>query len=339
MRSPIWPSSPTIFSKPHRSGDTAVAVDYARRAGDQAAQSLAYEEAARLYGMALGALELHEPTDQETCRASCYWLSASPRRALEISWERGRRSCGRNQSPAEAPPPANLPGQHWVTAGRFLWARAGDDPHLVPMLQDALAHAWRGGRAAPRSPAGAPSVRVAQLRRARALRYPQPSGARDRSGAWRSGNAWRTRWRRGALPSAGRRTRSNGSTSQPSSSEWPRPQMTSSAWPRDRWRSACSWPSWVRSRLARRAGTAGKKSQRTATTLSHVAGADERDDVRFAGRDFRPCRKTDRFGGEARPTAHPGSRRRIGQPDAPVPARPGARWLGRVGSGHPGRCS
>src|SRR5262249_11691334 len=38
-------------------GDVEKAVDYARRAGDRAARLLAYEEAIRLYRMALQALE------------------------------------------------------------------------------------------------------------------------------------------------------------------------------------------------------------------------------------------------------------------------------------------
>ena len=46
-------------------GDTATAVDYARRAGAEATRALAYEEAARLYRMALAALELDMREDRE----------------------------------------------------------------------------------------------------------------------------------------------------------------------------------------------------------------------------------------------------------------------------------
>src|SRR5205807_10038001 len=42
------------------SGDAARAVDYAQRAGDRAIALLAYEEAARLYVLALHALDLQE---------------------------------------------------------------------------------------------------------------------------------------------------------------------------------------------------------------------------------------------------------------------------------------
>ena len=42
------------------------AVDYARRAGDRALTQLAYEEAIRLYRLALRALELQEPADERT---------------------------------------------------------------------------------------------------------------------------------------------------------------------------------------------------------------------------------------------------------------------------------
>ena len=49
-------------------GDVERAVDYARRAGDQAARSLAYEEAVRLYQMGLQALELgEEPAPKMLC--------------------------------------------------------------------------------------------------------------------------------------------------------------------------------------------------------------------------------------------------------------------------------
>src|SRR5262249_53570799 len=47
--------------------DLAVAVDCARRAGDRAAALLAYEEAARLYGLALGALA-HEGSADDAAR-------------------------------------------------------------------------------------------------------------------------------------------------------------------------------------------------------------------------------------------------------------------------------
>ena len=45
-------------------GDPDKAIEYARRAGDQAAAALAYEEAARLYQMGLEALELNAPADE-----------------------------------------------------------------------------------------------------------------------------------------------------------------------------------------------------------------------------------------------------------------------------------
>ena len=47
-------------------GDVDKAIDYARRAGDQAAALLAYEEAARLYQMGLDALELKAAPDEAT---------------------------------------------------------------------------------------------------------------------------------------------------------------------------------------------------------------------------------------------------------------------------------
>ena len=57
-------------------GDPDKAIEYARRAGDQAAAALAYEEAARLYQMGLEALELNAPADE----ASPVRAVAHPRR-------------------------------------------------------------------------------------------------------------------------------------------------------------------------------------------------------------------------------------------------------------------
>ena len=49
-------------------------VEYARRAGDRAMELLAYEEAVRLYGTALEALDLADPNNEELA------MRTSPRR-------------------------------------------------------------------------------------------------------------------------------------------------------------------------------------------------------------------------------------------------------------------
>jgi len=60
------------------------AVEYARRAGDDAARSLAYEEAARLYSMALAVLDLGQVPDDQTRTEALLALGDARARAGEI---------------------------------------------------------------------------------------------------------------------------------------------------------------------------------------------------------------------------------------------------------------
>jgi hypothetical protein len=118
-------------------GDTAIAVDYARRAGEQAAQSLAYEEAARLYRMAVGALELCEHQDEELQGQLLLALGDASARAGDLL--AAREAFFRVATIARRTGAASQLAQASLGyGGRFVWARAGDDPHLVAMLQDAL---------------------------------------------------------------------------------------------------------------------------------------------------------------------------------------------------------
>jgi DNA-binding SARP family transcriptional activator len=118
-------------------GDVDKAIDYARRAGDRAAAALAYEEAARLYGMALDALELKAPVDEA---ARCELLLA-----LGDAQDRGGDLLSARETFARAGDVArrlNAPEQLARAAlgygGRFVWFRAGKDRRLVPLLEDAL---------------------------------------------------------------------------------------------------------------------------------------------------------------------------------------------------------
>jgi hypothetical protein len=114
-------------------------VAYARRAGDQASRSLAFEEAARLYEIALAALERSsEPAPRERLeillalgdtenrggdvpRARAVLLEASEiAKSLGASRELGLAALG--------------------LGGRLPWARPGRESRLIPLLQDALVH-------------------------------------------------------------------------------------------------------------------------------------------------------------------------------------------------------
>jgi DNA-binding SARP family transcriptional activator len=110
---------------------------YARRAADSALEVLAYEDAERLYEMALDALELADPHDDRmrcelmlslgeaqtragnTPTAKETFLSAaSLARELGLGHELARAAAG--------------------YGGRVIWARAGNDDRLVPLIEEAL---------------------------------------------------------------------------------------------------------------------------------------------------------------------------------------------------------
>ena len=114
------------------------AIDYARRAGDAAARSLAFEEAARLYRMALAVLDLADPPDDETRIETLLALGEVLARAAALDDAR--------TSFLEAAELARHAGSGTRLAraalgygGRSSWARPGKDTLLIPLLQDAIA--------------------------------------------------------------------------------------------------------------------------------------------------------------------------------------------------------
>jgi hypothetical protein len=118
-------------------GNTATAVDYARWAGEEAARSLAYEEAARLFRMALQALEREEQPDQGL--AAELLLAEGDARARAGDLLGARESFLSAADNARRRGAATQLGRAALGyGGRFAWSRAGDDTYLVPMLQDAL---------------------------------------------------------------------------------------------------------------------------------------------------------------------------------------------------------
>ncbi len=113
------------------------AADYARRAGDQAALALAYEEAVRLYRMALEAVDLHSHADKGARGELLLAMGDGQARAGDLD--------GARVTLLEAATDARRTGSARQLAeaalrygGRFIWARAGADPNTVSMLQDAL---------------------------------------------------------------------------------------------------------------------------------------------------------------------------------------------------------
>jgi tetratricopeptide (TPR) repeat protein len=112
-------------------------LSYARRAGDGALALLAHEEAARLYEMALDALDLTRPSDQRTRCELLLSLGEAQIRA-------GYSSPAKNAFREAAGIARDLGLPHALAraaigyGGRVVWARAGADVRLVPLLQEGL---------------------------------------------------------------------------------------------------------------------------------------------------------------------------------------------------------
>ena len=118
------------------------AVAYAREAGDIAVRSLAWESAARLYRMALAALEGYAAGEPLIRAETLIRLGDAEARAGDLPSSRRTfleaAELARRAGDADALARAVL-----GYGGRFFWARSGHDPHLIPLLQDALL--MRGG--------------------------------------------------------------------------------------------------------------------------------------------------------------------------------------------------
>ena len=119
-------------------GNGQKAVDYARRAGARAVTLLAYEEAVRLYEMALAALG---PDGAATARLRCELLLAladAQGRAGDAPSAKSTflRAAELSRS---ADQPELLARAAVGYGGRFVWDRAVSDERLVPLLEEALA--------------------------------------------------------------------------------------------------------------------------------------------------------------------------------------------------------
>jgi DNA-binding SARP family transcriptional activator len=119
-------------------GNGTKAVDYARRAGARAIALLAYEEAARLYEMALEALG---PEGAGSAQLRCELLLA-----LGDAQSRAGDAPAAKSTFLRAAELARTAGLPEILAraaagygGRFLWTHAVADERLVPLLEDALA--------------------------------------------------------------------------------------------------------------------------------------------------------------------------------------------------------
>jgi tetratricopeptide (TPR) repeat protein len=117
-------------------GDSTMAVRYAEEAGRAAASALAYEEASRLFRMALEALRLGGDDDRTACELL---LSLGDSEARAGGSEAAREVFLEAAAIARRlRDGARLARAALGYGGRFVWTRAGADPHLVPLLREAL---------------------------------------------------------------------------------------------------------------------------------------------------------------------------------------------------------
>lgn len=117
----------------------AKTIDYATRAGAQATRALAFEEAARLYSIALAALERTNEPSSKTRLDLLLALGDILNRGGDVPEAREAllqaseiaKSLGASRELARAA---------LGIGGRLPWARPGRDSKLIPLLQDALVH-------------------------------------------------------------------------------------------------------------------------------------------------------------------------------------------------------
>jgi tetratricopeptide (TPR) repeat protein len=126
------------FTQAAPGGEPGKAVGYGQRAGDRAVRLLAYEEAVRLFDLALQTLELQAVVEPgQRCELLLRLGDAQARagdgfgsKETFLAAARVARALGSDDLLARAA---------LGYGGRFLWARAGTDPQLVPLLEEALA--------------------------------------------------------------------------------------------------------------------------------------------------------------------------------------------------------
>jgi tetratricopeptide (TPR) repeat protein len=118
-------------------GDHAKAVEYGRRAGEQAIRRLAYEEAVRLLEMAVQVLDASDDPDPSAHGHLLLALGDARVRAGDLPG--AGTTFRRTAEVARRLGDTRLLAQAAIGyGGRFIWSRAGDDTEMVPLLQDAL---------------------------------------------------------------------------------------------------------------------------------------------------------------------------------------------------------
>jgi len=119
-------------------GGASKAVGYAERAGCRAIALLAYEEAARLFKMALAALSLARPPGEDQAR--CRLLLALGDALTKIGErEAAREELLRAAGIARGYRMAEELGQAALTYAGHMFERGASDRHMIPLLEEARA--------------------------------------------------------------------------------------------------------------------------------------------------------------------------------------------------------
>ena len=132
------PHLPELARHSIDAGDPDKGLHYSRQAADRALELHAYEEAARLFRLALEALDLREPSDPSV---RCDLLLAMG----DALTDAGSTADAKEAflAAGDVARTARLPGSMALAAlgygGRSGWQRAADDLRLVPLLEEALA--------------------------------------------------------------------------------------------------------------------------------------------------------------------------------------------------------
>lgn len=127
------------------SAGVSKAIAYAQAAGDRAVRLLAYEEAVRLYQMAVQAIEM-APSVEPAARCELLLALADARmRAGDMS------AAKRTYLTAAEIAGTHRLSEHLARAalgygGRFVWERAASDTYVIPLLEKALAALGEGDR-------------------------------------------------------------------------------------------------------------------------------------------------------------------------------------------------
>jgi AAA ATPase domain len=126
------------FARAAPAGEIDKAIAYARRAGERAIAQLAYEESARLFELALQALELEPEVDpQVRCELL---LALGDAQAREGAFENAKATFLRAAEIAKAESLTEQLGRAAIGyGGRFVWEPGRGDRHLRPLLEQAIA--------------------------------------------------------------------------------------------------------------------------------------------------------------------------------------------------------